>query len=1065
VKRRKGWSRIVVALLVVFALVMSAIPAAADDVDNRQERGFLKAEHQRLVEAIARGDTEITIIVASKAGENNEVASDITHLSGTVEHQDNAVSYLRATVPVDRAVEISTLDGIQGIDLDEVIDLGDPRPEGASNPTPQTPPGASTPRNNPYMPIGDTGAAQFVTTNPTWDGRGITVAIVDSGVDLSHPSLNTTSTGERKIVDWVTYTDGSFTGTHNNDDDPTWVLMSATNSGGYSTPPGVGTVRYGVFNERDPRLAGELGNDVNRDGNPAGSDGTFGVLWEPATNQVWVDTNQNKTFADDAPMTDYKVNHNIGTFGTDNLATAINESMPFVVQVDSADNSVNIGIVSGEHGSHVAGIVAGNQMFGGQMGGAAPGAKLVSVRVCLFITGCTNHALLEGMIYAVTVAHVDVINMSIGGLPALNDGNKARAILYNNLIDQGVQMFISAGNDGPGINSIGDPSVATKVVSVGSYINKATWQKNYGSDSAYVDNMHPFSSRGPREDGGFKPNIIAPGAAISTIPTFFEGGPVGGTYPLPPGYAMLQGTSMASPQAAGAAAVLLSAAKATSLTVTPSQLRQALYSTARLLDTNRIQVVDQGNGLISVSGAWAMLKQNIQTVTFTSSVEVNTPIEQFLATPGVGVGIYDRPVEPGGAYTRQYTLTRTSGASGLKTYKVSWVGNDGTFSSPNTVQLAPNTPVTFNVRINPVTRGVHSAILDLDDPATIGIDYQTMNVVIAPETFAGPTFSVTKSGTVGRNQFVRYFYDVPAGVPAFKVDLTGGGNTPGAGQIRFLRYHPYGLHLEGNASTNCYTPDSGAGCDSGDPNSRTVANPLPGVWEVTVEARRTSDTVNAPYTLTASILGATVSPNPDNIPSATIGVPITHNYTFTNQFGAFTGRAIGSTLGSARILTPTIADLGQTQRQIAVTPGSTSLTVTIGSPSDPGADLDLYLFNCTSGSCVLAAQSADGDAEESVTVNNPAAGVWISLIDGFAVPAGTTTYHYSDVFVNPAFGSVVVTDANALHAAGSSWTRPGVLTVLAAPASGRVLLGNIQVVTSTNIVIGSGQVIVQAVTP
>ena len=31
-----------------------------------------------------------------------------------------------------------------------------------------------------------------------------------------------------------------------------------------------GSYRIGLFNERDPRLGGEVGNDVNRDGNPAG---------------------------------------------------------------------------------------------------------------------------------------------------------------------------------------------------------------------------------------------------------------------------------------------------------------------------------------------------------------------------------------------------------------------------------------------------------------------------------------------------------------------------------------------------------------------------------------------------------------------------------------------------------------------------------------------------------------------------------------------------------------------------------------------------------------------------
>ena len=40
--------------------------------------------------------------------------------------------------------------------------------------------------------------------------------------------------------------------------------------------------------------------------------------------------------------------------------------MPFVVQTDGQNKVVNIGIVSGSHGSHVAGIAAGNALFGGR---------------------------------------------------------------------------------------------------------------------------------------------------------------------------------------------------------------------------------------------------------------------------------------------------------------------------------------------------------------------------------------------------------------------------------------------------------------------------------------------------------------------------------------------------------------------------------------------------------------------------------------------------------------------------------------------------------------------------
>jgi hypothetical protein len=201
------------------------------------------------------------------------------------------------------------------------------------------------------------------------------------------------------------------------------------------------------------------------------------------------------------------------------------------------------------------------------------------------------------------------------------------------------------------------------------------------------------------------------------------------------------------------------------------------------------------------------------------------------------------------------------------------------------------------------------------------------------------------------------------------------------------------------------------------------------------------------------------------IASATLGVPIARSYTATNLFGTFAGRMVGTTLGSARLGPFSIANLQQQQYVVNVTAGSTSLRATIGGTSDLAADLDLFVFNCTSGTCALAGQSADGDSEESVTIANPAAGTWVVLVDGFAVPAGTTTYNYVDVFVNPAFGTVSVTDANAVRLAGSSWSVPGIVTANAVPAAGRVLLGNVQVRTDTNILIGQGDVVVQSVTP
>ena len=1066
-RRRRGRLAIGLAFTTAIAGAALAMPnatAAAPATGAADEGpGIGKHDQELLAKAQQAGKKTVKVLIATDEGAGAAAVEELARNGAEIEYRADEIGYVRAEIAVDKVEKIAKLPGVAALDVSENIPLPSPRPEGQADPTPQPAPNSSTPRVNPYMPTGDTGAAQFVNEHPTWDGRGTTIAIVDSGVDLDHPALKTTTTGERKITDWVTYTDPGFTNGVNNDGDPTWLLMDKTVPGADLGLPSEGTLAFAQLNERDPRLAGEEGNDLNRDGNPAGSSGLFGVAWNKTTDTVWVDTDQDGSMADEKAMQNFKLRYDQGTLGTDNPATPVRESMTFVVQTSPSTNSVNVGIVAGAHGTHVAGITAANRMFGGTMTGAAPGAKIVSIRVCLFVGGCTSHALLEGMIYA--AQNSDVINMSIGGLPALNDANNARAELYDRLIDEhGVQMFISAGNSGAGMNTVGDPSVATKVLSVGSYITKATWQSNYGSDLSVSESLHGFSSRGPREDGGFKPQIIAPGSAISTVPTWQNGGPVAGVYALPPGYAMFNGTSMASPQAAGAGALLLSAAKAKGISAEPHQLRKAFMSTARFV--TGLKAYEQGTGLIDVKKAWNMLKANPSETAITASVPVNTVLSGFLKTPGVGTGIYDREgVKAGDRYTRQYTFTRTTGPDYPITYQVKWIGNDGTFSSVSSVTLRKNSAAKLTVTVNPRTTGAHSALLALDSPMTTGIELHAMNTVIAAEEFTSANgFSVSKGGQIGRNESVSHFFRVPANTPAFKVDMQGGGDAAGAGQIRFLRFHPYGVGIDSSSSLSCYNPKVVPnGSCVGSPTSRTVSNPLAGVWEIVVEARRTSDAAKAPYTITASVLGATVSPNPDVIDSAQAGVPVARSYTLTNAFGAFTGRAVGTPLGSALRGQKSIANLEDQQYAVEVAAGSTSLRAKIGNTSDASADLDLQVYNCTSGSCVLASQSADGDSEEEVTIANPAAGKWIVLVQGYAVPAGTTTYDYLDVFTNPALGSISVTDADAPRAAGASWTAPASVVANQAPAAGRVLLGSVQVRTDANVLVGSGDVIIQSV--
>ncbi|MFB7867834.1 S8 family serine peptidase [Streptomyces sp. NPDC056069] len=1044
-----------------------------------------KADADLLAQAEAKGEKTVTLMVATAPGSTASIAAQLDAVKGgSVGQVYDKLGYVRATLPTEgakAAIKAAVkLSAVHGIDLSHEIELDDPTPAAdrakdalpASSQAGSPAPGKDTPAANPYNPSFETGAVEFVRSHPGYDGRGVTIGILDSGVDLGHPALQKTTTGVRKIVDWVTATDPIT------DNDGTWRAQTTPVTGptfaasGSSWKAPAGSYQFSRFSE-SITATGDMKGDVNRDGDTSDR---FGMLYDPAVGTVRVDTDQNGDFTDNAPMKPYKDGYQVGYFGTDDPATPVAERIPFVIEIrkdvpmDPLGGSwvgkkadfVNVGIIESEHGTHVAGITAAKGLFGGKMNGAAPGAKLVSSRACSWSGGCTNVALTEGMADLVINRGVDIVNMSIGGLPALNDGNNARAELYSRLIDTyGVQLVISAGNEGPGINTIGDPGLADKVISVGAAISKETWASNYGSIVKNSYAMFPFSSRGPREDGGFTPTITAPGAAVNSIQTWLPGAPVKEAgYQLPAGYGMLQGTSMASPQAAGASALLLSAAKQRGIALSPADLRTALTSTAKRIVGAKAH--EQGSGLINVVGAWAAVEDHTTAHEYKVTAPVDTAIDEFLQTPGIGTGIYDRE---SGLKVRQkktynVTVVRTTGPDEPVRHEMRWKYNDGTFRllSASSVELPLNTPVTVKVSAHALLSGVHSAILELDDTTTAGVDKQILATVVVSQKLTKPGYSFSASGSVQRNSHKSYFVTVPEGAKALEIAL--GGLKDGS-QTRFIAVHPYGVGIEDSATINCY-PNYDNPENTCRPDQRSYSDPQSGVWEIEVESRRTSPLLENPFRIDVTVLGAAFDPAVQTLSEVRLGAPTQVRWNVSNDFAAINGKLKGGPLGSAKVTRPSIGDQETQEMAVTLASGVERLDVSIGGVSDAAADLDLEVWMGDT----LVGQSADGDSEESVSIDNPVAGTYTIRVVGYAVPAGSTEYDYQDVYFAPSLGTVTVDDAQSVVLANGETAELAADVVAAAPApEGRRFFGEVQLVNAHGTPAGTGNVVIETVKP
>ena len=209
------------------------------------------------------------------------------------------------------------------------------------------------------------------------------------------------------------------------------------------------------------------------------------------------------------------------------------------------------------HGTHVAGTIAGDGTASeGRYVGMAPEALIYAAKVLRDDGSGSMSDVMAGVEWAVDQG-VQVINLSLGSDES-SDGSDPLSELCDAAMAAGVVVCVAAGNAGPGAGTVGSPASARQVITIGATTD--------------ADGIASFSSRGPTKDGRTKPDVCFPGVDIVACRA---SGTRMGT-PVGDHYTQASGTSMATPHAAGVAALLLEAAPA----LTPAEVKARFQAAA-----------------------------------------------------------------------------------------------------------------------------------------------------------------------------------------------------------------------------------------------------------------------------------------------------------------------------------------------------------------------------------------------------------------------------------------------------------------------------------------------------
>ena len=1024
-------------LLLLTGTVLLVAPGITEAQVPDGRSYLFKDARARLAEALVREQDNVLLMIAAQRGQNEQVAQLLTGWGADIHFRADEVDYLRARVPIDRVEDLARHEAVFSVDLSDVPppeseeddDENDPsfglyedRPAylaGVSDTTEVWPPVWSDyPLRNRYDPVASMNGLEFRRQNPTFDGRGVTTAMIDRSMDPLLPELQHALTldGEavHKVAAYLSVTDRV------EEPDDRWVQMDSvvTASNGrirYSdqewAAPRAGSFRMGIL----PK-GGYVSEIITPEAEkPDSTD--FGVLWDEDTDEVWVDTKRDRSFANEQALTDFSGRSEFGVIGEDDPSTPIRESIGFAIQIERERAEVGVLLGTQSHATLVIGAAVASRGEEGRFDGVAPGGRLANVD-----EGCKGYGQTEAVIVAFQNPEVDIAFLeqcsNITRPYLIRDGRLTTTEIYSRLIQEYGKTLMVPTHNYPVLGAPDDFVSARGAMGVGGHESRDNYFTNTGTRVEHEHNLLVTGGYGPMGDGALKPDVIAPSNHVSTALGFQWGRTRPGLFTLPPGYTTAGGTSTATPTATGAVMLLMSGARQSGIRYENERLKHAVTMGAH--HVAHLPAYKQGNGVVDIAAAWQILKA-LDTLPELLEIETQATVRHewshLLATPHQGVSIYEREGwEPGDEASRVMTYTRTNGPAEPMVFDVGWIGNEGSFSAPSTITLPLNTPTPLPVTIRTDTAGVHSALLTLDHPSMPGGANRAMVTVLAGEPLsADGGFTHEKEVTVPRPGMHSVFYEVPEGTQLLRIDVDAPDRAVGVAVAEPDTRPVQGISGPGSTGRTTHF----------------VERPRAGVWEIRLsdtsdlqewdweQAREDEPVTPTSASLTVSAIGVEVAG--DDLALGNGGGRRSEGITATNRLAEFTGGIASLPQGAARKEHRRIGPREQQILEIDVPEGSTGLMVYLGGFAEAEADLDVYLHDCTGDHCDRERTSANLRGEEDIYIDTPAAGIWKVVVDGFQVPEEGIDYEYLDVVFNPTFGSVSVADVPKERERDASW--------------------------------------------